>query len=138
MSAKDKFHDAVKQALIDEGWQVTDDPLLLRYGATNMRVDLGAEKIIAAEKGKEQIAVEIKSFLDPSTVNDFHAAVGQYLHYRLGFKYNDISRELYLAVPSEIYTAEFSKALFQDSIKTHKIKIISYTTDPIGIEQWIE
>ena len=138
MSAKDRFHQAVKQALIQEGWIVTDDPLLVRYGPTNLKVDLGAERIIAAQRDIQQIAVEIKSFLDPSVINDFHAAVGQYLHYKLGFKYNGWERQLYLAVPSEIYAAEFHKPLFQDSIQTYGIKILVYTSDSPKIEQWIE
>jgi XisH protein len=138
MAAKDRFHESVKQSLLQDGWIVTDDPLLLRYGPTNLKVDLGAEKIIGAQKGIEQIAVEIKSFLDPSTVTDFHAAIGQYLHYQLGFRYNQWERKLYLAVPSDVYHSEFHKPLFQDSIQTYQIKILIYTTNPAGIEQWIE
>jgi hypothetical protein len=138
MAAKDRFHESVKQSLLQDGWIVTDDPLLLRYGPTNLKVDLGAEKIIGAQKGTEQIAVEIKSFLDPSTVTDFHAAIGQYLHYQLGFRYNQWERKLYLAVPSDVYHSEFHKPLFQDSIQTYQIKILIYTTNPAGIEQWIE
>jgi hypothetical protein len=138
MSAKDRFHQAVKQALIQEGWTITGDPLLVRYGPTNLKVDLGAERVISARRGIEQIAVEIKSFLDASTVNDFHTAIGQYLHYKLGFKYNGWEHKLYLAVPSDIYNAEFHKPLFQDSIQTYGIKILVYTTDVPGIEQWIE
>jgi XisH protein len=138
MAAKDRFHESVKQSLLQDGWIVTDDPLLLRYGPTNLKVDLGAEKIIVAQKGIEQIAVEIKSFLDPSTVTDFHAAIGQYLHYQLGFRYNQWERKLYLAVPSDVYHSEFHKPLFQDSIQTYQIKILIYTTNPAGIEQWIE
>lgn len=138
MSAKDRFHQAVKQALIQEGWNITDDPLLVRYGPTNLKVDLGAERIIAAQRDTEQIAVEIKSFLDASAVNDFHAAIGQYLHYQLGFRYNGWNRKLYLAVPLEVYNAEFSKPLFQDSIQTFNVKILVYRTEEPGIEQWIE
>jgi len=74
MSARDRFHQAVRQALIQEGWNITDDPLLVRYGPTNLKVDLGAERIIGLQRDNEQIAVEIKSFLDASAVNDFHAA----------------------------------------------------------------
>jgi XisH protein len=48
--AKDKFHDAVKNALIKEGWTVTDDPLFLQFGGVDLFVDLGAENIIAAQK----------------------------------------------------------------------------------------
>ncbi|GAP99376.1 element excision factor XisH family protein [Leptolyngbya sp. NIES-2104] len=138
MSAKDKFHQAVRQALIQEGWNITDDPLLVRYGPTNLKVDLGAERIIAAQRESEQIAVEIKSFLDASTVNDFHAAIGQYLHYQLGFKYNGWSRKLYLAVPLEVYRTEFDKPLYQDSLQAFKVKILVYRTENPGIEQWIE
>jgi hypothetical protein len=44
-------------------------------------VDLGAEKIIAAEKGTEKIAVEIKSFTAPSVTHAYHEAAEQYLKY---------------------------------------------------------
>jgi XisH protein len=138
MAAKDRFHELVKQSLIQDNWIITDDPLLVRYGPTNLKVDLGAERVIGAQKKSEQIAVEIKSFLDPSAVNDFHAAIGQYLHYQLGFKYNQWERKLYLAVPSDIYHSEFHKPLFQDSVQTYHVKILVCTTDPAGIEQWIE
>lgn len=138
MNARDRFHSAVKQALIQEGWTITDDPLLVRYGPTNLKVDLGAERIIAAQRNTEQIAIEIKSFLDASAINDFHAAVGQYLHYQLGFRYNGWNRKLYLAVPAEIYATEFCKPLFQDSIQTYQIKILVYTAEPPKLEQWIE
>ncbi|NEQ14507.1 MAG: fatty-acid oxidation protein subunit alpha, partial [Moorea sp. SIO3E2] len=41
MPAKDIFHDTVKNALIKEGWIITDDPLYLDYGGVDMYVDLG-------------------------------------------------------------------------------------------------
>ena len=51
MSAKDRFHDVVKKALQKDDWQITHDPLPLQVdGITNMYVDLGAERIVAAEK----------------------------------------------------------------------------------------
>ena len=48
--AKDKFHDAVKNALIKEGWIITNDPLFIQFGGVDLYVDLGAEKMLAAEK----------------------------------------------------------------------------------------
>jgi XisH protein len=75
MAAKDRFHELVKQSLIQDNWTITDDPLLVRYGPTNLKVDLGAERVIGAQKKSEQIAVEIKSFLDPSAVNDLQLSV---------------------------------------------------------------
>jgi hypothetical protein len=50
MSAKDVFHNAVKNALQKEGWIITDDPFFIRFGGINIYIDLGAEKVIAAEK----------------------------------------------------------------------------------------
>jgi hypothetical protein len=67
MPAKDLYHDTVVQALIKDGWEITDDPLILSYGGRELYVDLGAEKrAIAAQKDDQKIAVEIKSFLKPN------------------------------------------------------------------------
>ncbi|MFN5754958.1 MAG: element excision factor XisH family protein, partial [Pseudanabaena sp.] len=63
MAAKDRFHAVVRIALEKEQWNVTDDPLRLDIGGTKFEIDLGAEQLLAAERGKEKIAVEIKTFL---------------------------------------------------------------------------
>nr|WP_313898253.1 element excision factor XisH family protein [Nodosilinea sp. LEGE 07298] len=65
MPARDLYHDAVRVALEKDGWTITDDPLILTIGLRSVFVDLGAEKLIAAERGTEKIAVEVKSFLSP-------------------------------------------------------------------------
>lgn len=49
MPAKDILHETVKHALIKEGWIITDDYLYLEYAGVDMFVDLGAEKLIAAQ-----------------------------------------------------------------------------------------
>ncbi|TAF18003.1 MAG: fatty-acid oxidation protein subunit alpha, partial [Nostocales cyanobacterium] len=77
MSAKDIFHEAVKTALQKEQWLITDDPLQFKFGNVKFKIDLGAEKVIAAERENEKIAVEIKSFINPSAITDFYAALGQ-------------------------------------------------------------
>jgi hypothetical protein len=82
MPAYDTFHDAVKNALIKDGWTITNDPLVIEFGLLNVYIDLGAERLIAAERGNERIAVEIKSFMGPSLLTDFHLAMGQFLNYR--------------------------------------------------------
>ncbi len=76
MPKRDLFHDAVKNALIKDGWTITDDPLTFRIDGINISIDLGAEKILGAEKDGKRIAVEIKSFINPSPMTDFHAALG--------------------------------------------------------------
>src|SRR5262249_51600621 len=81
MPARDLLHDAVRSALVRDGWTITHDPLRLNVPGRNLYVDLGAERLLAAERGAVQIAVEVKSFLGPSDVRDLEEALGQFLLY---------------------------------------------------------
>jgi hypothetical protein len=116
MSAKALFHTAVKHALIKEQWDVTDDPLVIQFGGIDMRIDLGAEKLVAAEKDGNRIAVEIKSFLGPSVISDFHVALGQFLNYRLALEAQESDRILYLAIPEETYATFFHLPFISHSL----------------------
>jgi hypothetical protein len=102
MAAKDICHNDVRNALINDAWMITADPLRLRWGKRDYYVDLGAERVIAAEKPGRRIAVEIKSFLGPSLVDDMEKALGQYLIYRSIMARRQPDRELFLAVPKNI------------------------------------
>jgi len=77
--AKDIYHDTVRTALEKDGWTITDDPLTLRVGLRDVFVDLGAQKLLAAEREGQKIAVEIKSFISQSLVKDWENALGQYI-----------------------------------------------------------
>lgn len=59
--ARDIFHDVVRQVLETDGWQITHDGyrLITELLKDALTVDLGAEKLITAEKGVERIAVEV-------------------------------------------------------------------------------
>src|SRR5258708_2503832 len=100
MSAKDRFHTHVRDALIAEGWVITHDPYRLTIGRRKAFIDLGAEMPLAAEKDGRKIAVEVKSFLGPSELDDLENALGQYGVYRAILKLREPDRILYLAVPS--------------------------------------
>ena len=115
----------------------TDDPLKIPTGGVIIKMDLGAERVIAAQKGSEKIAVEIKSFLSDSAVFDFHLALGQFLNYRLVLEATEPERILYLAVPNYAYQSFFHRDLPQAAIKKYLIKIMVY--DPINQEdiEWI-
>ena len=60
--ARDKYHSVVRVALEKAGWTITDDPFVINVGTTDLQIDLGAERLLAAEQGNERIAVEIKVF----------------------------------------------------------------------------
>jgi hypothetical protein len=137
MAARDVFHQAVKTALLKDSWRITDDPLVLQVGGVDLYVDLGAEKLLAAEKDQQQIAVEVKSFLGPSLVSDFHLALGQFLNYRLALAQQDPQRRLYLAVPTETFSTFFSLPFIQSAVQLHQLALIVYDTEHEEVIQWI-
>lgn len=136
--AKDKFHNAVKNALIKEEWIITDDPLFLQFGGVDLFVDLGAEKMIAAQKDNRRIAVEIKSFLGASLISEFHTALGQLMSYRLALKQKDPQRTLYLAVPLDVYNTFFKLEFSQVAIEDYQLKLIVYDQDEEVISRWLD
>src|SRR5436190_1634656 len=101
MPARDTYHDAVRNALVKDGWTITDDPFRLVWGERDFYVDLGAERVVAAEKAGKRIAVEVKSFLGASQVHDLEVALGQFVLYRSILEEQDPSRVLFLAIPDE-------------------------------------
>ena len=119
MSAKDAFHTVVKTALEKEGWLITHDPYALQAGTLELYVDLGAEKVIAAEKQGQKIAVEIKSFLSPSKITELYAALGQFIIYRIALQKQEANRTLYLAVPSTVYNEFFILPFIQSVIQSN-------------------
>lgn len=134
--AKDLFHKAVKQALIKDGWTITNDPLIIRIDRVKLEIDLGAEKVFAAEKNGQKIAVEVKSFINPSTINDFHNALGQFLNYRLALQMTDSGRILYLAVPIDIFNTFFQERFTQAVIEQYDLKILAYDPNTEEIIIW--
>lgn len=136
MSAKDRFHDAVKKALIKEGWTITHDPLYLDFDSNRIQIDLAGEKLIAAEKGVEKIAVEVKSFLSPSTIYEFHLAVGQCFSYRIALSSQEPDRQIYLAIPIFTYQEFFRRPFAQKTIQEAKIEIVVFDPTEEVITQW--
>ncbi|BAY78638.1 fdxN element excision controlling factor protein [Nostoc linckia NIES-25] len=138
MPAKDLYHDTVVQALIKDGWEITNYPFVLSYGGRELYVDLGAEKkAIAAQKGDRKIAVEIKSFLRPSPVRDLEEAAGQYGVYQSILTEIAPERKLYLAVPKRSYETIFSEKLGQLIIKRLQIQLLVFDEEQARIVQWI-
>ncbi len=137
MPAKDSFHDAVKRGLQKENWTITDDPLSLKFGDTRIYIDLGAEKILAAEKGEAKIAVEVKTFSSASVVFDFHLAIGQFINYQVALENKDPTRLLYLAVPQEVYSSFFQSLLARAVVDKYQIRLLVYDPESEVITKWL-
>ena len=103
MPRKDLFHETVKNALTADGWTVTDDPLRIKLGDQKLYVDLGAERPLNAERNGEKIAVEVKSFVGISLIQDIQNALGQYRLYLYTLQRQEPERTLFLALSEEIY-----------------------------------
>ena len=138
MSRKDRFHQAVRNALEKDGWTITHDPLRLKVGTLRLQVDLGAEKLIAAQKNNLKIAVEIKSFLRTSKITDFYQAFGQFLPYKMALKRLEPERIIYLAIPDSTHKELFGEILIQDLLEEYPVKLIVYSPDKEKIQSWIE
>ncbi|MBW3597215.1 MAG: XisH family protein [Planctomycetes bacterium] len=139
MPAKNVHHDAVVRALTDDGWIITHDPLTLSFGGKDLFVDLGAEQqAVAAEKHGRRIAVEIQSFLSPSTIRDLEEAVGQYSVYRAILAETEPDRQLYLAAPFRVYEGLLSERFGQFLIDRLQLRVLIFDDAPPRIVQWIE
>lgn len=138
MSARDIYHDVVKVALIKDGWEITADPLTLQFSTRyKLQIDLAADALVAAQKANQFIAVEIKSFLSPSTVSEFHAALGQFINYRIALRLKQPERVLYLAVPLFTYEEFFREEVVQISIVENDVKLLIFDPDVQEVVQWI-
>ena len=136
MPQKDIYHNAVVNALITDGWTITDDPLRLTYGGQNFYVDLGAEQPIGAEKQGVKIAVEIKSFLSASSVHDLEIAIGQYNLYRDVLAETEPDRLLYLAVPLHVYADIFEYPLGLLVTRRQRLRLVAFDEEQEKIALW--
>lgn len=137
MAARDFFHTAVRHGLEKDQWRISSDPLELDWEEVKVKIDLAAERLIAAERGEEKIAVEIKSFISPSPVSDFHTALGQFLNYRIMLEVKEPGRDLYLAIPIDTYETFFQSRFAQTAVERYQLKLIVYNPVSEEIVRWI-
>ena len=137
MSAKDTFHNTVRSALEKDGWTITHDPLSFKLTEkVKINIDLGAEKLLSAQKGSQKIAVEVKSFVGLSALSEFHTAVGQFLNYRVALEEQESERVLYLAVPRDIYQDFFTDSFVQTVLERYQIKVLVFHVQKEEITLW--
>ena len=138
MAARDKYHHIVRDALIREGWTITHDPYRIAIAMKRVEIDFGAEQAIAAEKEDRKIAVEIKSFLGDSEMNDLENALGQFSLYRLMLLKKEPHRVLYLAVPHTMHDVLLLESDFRYILRELQVCLIFYNVQTQEITEWIE
>ena len=137
MPAKDIYHDTVKNALIKDGWTITDDPLSLKVGKKDIFIDLAANKLLVAQKQDTKIAVEVKSFIGSSEIEDLKNALGQYILYDKILRAKLSKRSLYLAIRKDIFDVLFSEEIGQILLSDNSLKMIIFDPEMEMITQWI-
>ncbi len=147
MPSKDTIHNRVKQAIINDGWQITDDPYVISYGERFLFIDLGAQdriniekaqsQLIGVEKDNVKIAIEIKSFRNQSPLVDLEQAIGQYILYKIILKQVDPTRIIYLAITQETYNEIFDEPIGQLVIQELQLNLIIIDIIQLEIKQWI-
>jgi hypothetical protein len=137
MPAKDFYHETVKTALIKDGWTVADKSLTFMVGKRPAMIDLAAEKFLIAERNTQKIAVEVKSFLSPSPMNDLEKAIGQFFLYFDIMAEQDPDRKLYLAVPQTTYNGIFSEAVGELLLRRRpEFNLVVFDPNLEEITQW--
>ena len=137
MPQKDTIHDAVRAALENDGWTVTDDPFLIRFEDVKFYADIKAEKKAESDSEKQCIVIEVKSFLHRSPVHNLEEAVGQYRVYKQVLEEVAPEIEIYLAIGHEVYQQTFQKRAFQAIIRGQEIKMLVVDTVRRKIVTWI-
>ncbi len=138
MPAKDIFHDCFKASLIKDGWQVTHDPFTLKIGKKDLFIDLGAEKLLAAERDTQKIAIEIKSFVSPSEIRDLETALGQYVLYQNVLMRTEPDRILYLAIRESSFIKLFEQEIGQILLDNKVLKLLTFNPEMEEITRWID
>jgi hypothetical protein len=138
MPALDIYHNTVKTAIEKDGWLITHDPYRIKLTrGKNLFVDLGAERLIAAERGLEKIAIEIKSFRRASDMRDLEEALGQYILYQRLLARYDRDRKLYLAIPEEVRESVFEEEAGSVLIEDGLIQLVTFDIIEEAIISWI-
>jgi len=135
--AKDRFHNVVRNALEKDGWKITADPYEINVDDVDFEIDLAAEQLLGAEREGEKIAVEIKSFISPSNISEFHTALGQFLNYRDALEKIEPERLLYLAVRLPVYETFFQRKFIVSAISKYQIRLMIYDVEKEVICQWL-
>jgi hypothetical protein len=147
MPQRDIIHNIVKQALIKDGWKITDDPYVISYGERFLFVDLGAVEtypfnhfagqLIGAQREGKRIAVEIKEFRGNSPIADLEQAIGQYVLYRLLLNRVDPEREIYLAVTDIMYDEIFNEPIGEVVVHDLPLQLLVVNLEATEVQQWI-
>jgi len=134
MSAKDRLHNTVVQALKKDGWSIRKEQFFVNFPDRRLWIDIQA---VSATQ-EHSILIEVKGFENtPSPIEYLASVVGKYMLYRLALEKLGIDLPLYLAVPAEAYEGILSEPIGRLLIQKIGISLIVFKSDSEEIVKWI-
>lgn len=137
MPRKDQIHDAVRAALIKDGWAITDDPFRIVYDDADVYADLRIVKTEAGTVLLRALVIEIKSFLGASPLHSLENALGQYELYRIYLQRIAPEDKLYLAISLTTYEEQFTRPAFAVVLQEKKLPVLVVNTEREEVVHWI-
>lgn len=138
MPRKDQIHEAVKNALVKDGWTIKNDPYRIEYEEADVYADLRVEKVTSENSLRRVLVIEIKEFTSVSPMNRLEEALGQYQVYRSYLRQIAPEEELYLAVDKPSYDALFSRKSFQRIVEDYDLALVIIDIQTEEISEWID
>lgn len=102
-----------------------------------MYIDLAAERLLAAERGTDRIAVEVKSFVGESDIRDLEVAIGQFVFYRFLMAVTDPERQLLLAVIEVVYDTVLQEPIARPVVEGLPLKLLAFNPHTEVVVRWI-
>jgi hypothetical protein len=138
MPRKDQIHHAVRNALIKDGWTITDDPYRIEYEEADVYADLRIEKQGPNETTRRVLVIEVKEFVGASPMNRLAEALGQYQVYRSYLRQIAPDEQLYLAVDKVSYDLLFARKSFQRIVADYRLSLVVVDVPKEEISRWID
>nr|CAA9282515.1 hypothetical protein AVDCRST_MAG63-3676 [uncultured Armatimonadetes bacterium] len=137
MPRKDQIHDAVRNALLKDGWTITDDPFRIVYEDADVYADLRIVKTEAGASIQRALVIEIKSFIGYSPLHNLEIALGQYELYRIYLESVAPDDKLYLAVSATTYAEQFTRPAFTVVLQEKRLPLLVVDTGREEVVRWI-
>ncbi len=137
MPRKDRIHEAVKNALVKDGWTITDDPFRIVYEDTDVYADLRIVKALEGTTLQRALVIEIKGFTGDSPLHNLENALGQYELYRIYLKNIAPEDKLYLAISATVYEEQFTRPAFTIIIEEKQLPLLVVDTEHEEVVRWI-
>lgn len=132
MPAKDHYHDAVKRALIKDGWAIDAEQVTFITADRQVIIDIQASKNYQGEI----ILVEVKGF-ERSPIEQLAVAIGKLQIYR--FVLDDLGKDipLWLAVPDFAYRGILTEKMGLVMRQQNEIDLLVFSPEREEITAWI-